>query len=220
MINTLSLLFVLGSSLWTLSACRSTQHSSLHDDATDPRPIFNVSAELFQNSSLPFLTHISADPMQNYLAMNIQYAPVEALREELQKQLPYKLKNRGEAHITVINPIEYKTNLMSAISMDTIHQIAQAHAIQSSSFQALCLGHGSKVLDGVLEHAWFIVLRSPQLLTLRQEIQDAFLTAGGEKGRFDSQLYYPHITLGFTKRDLHLEDGVVKDESSCVYDLM
>ena len=31
--------------------------------------------------------------------------------------------------------------------------------------------------------------------------------------------FYPHITLGFTKRDLHFEDGVRKDKSTCVADL-
>ncbi len=205
--------------LVTPIACRSTQSSVLRNENAEDRSSLTFSPELLQNSTTPFLTHISSDPMQNYLAMNIQYQPVEELREELQRLLPYTLKNRGEAHITVVNPVEYKNRLMNKLSMTAIHEIAKSKAIQSSDFEAVCLGEGQKELDGVVEHTWFIVVRSPQLLNLRAEIQKAFVAAGGEKEAFDYQLFYPHITLGFTKRDLHFEDGVIKDERSCVYPL-
>jgi hypothetical protein len=45
---------------------------------------------------------------KSHLAMNIPYIPVESLRKEVEKRLGSDLKNRGEAHITVITPPEYE----------------------------------------------------------------------------------------------------------------
>jgi len=57
---------------------------------------------------------------------------------------------------------------------------------------------------------YFIVVDAPFLKTWRKT------RWGLNEEKFP---YYPHITLGFTERDLHLQDGAVKDARSCHPDL-
>jgi len=53
----------------------------------------------------------------------------------------------------------------------------------------------------------------------RKEVQNLFISKGGEPVKFLPAKYFPHITLGFTKRDLHESDDVKKDRNSCVFDI-
>lgn len=36
-----------------------------------------------------------------------------------------------------------------------------------------------------------------------------------EKGKFRAERFFPNITVGFNKRDLHESDGVIKDKTTC-----
>ena len=79
------------------------------------------------------------------------------------------------------------------------------------------MGKGAKDLDGANEKTYFVVVKSDGLLELRTKIQKAFVAAGGSAADFLPENFYPHITLGYTKRDLHYEEGIRKDDSSCKY---
>jgi 2'-5' RNA ligase len=75
---------------------------------------------------------------------------------------------------------------------------------------------GKLNIDGVEEKTFYIVVESPELVAIRQEIQNLFLLKGGNEKDFVAENFYPHITIGYTKRDLHDEDGIIKDAKSCI----
>lgn len=151
---------------------------------------------------------------KSHLAMNIHYPPVQKIKESLELSLGEPLKNRGEAHITVITPPEFE-KLKTFLSMEKINLIAVQKNIQQMSFTPVCNGVGRLQIDGREESTYFIVVQSEDLLKLRSSLQEAFVAAGGALADFNANLFFPHITLGFTKRDLHYEDGILKDKSNC-----
>lgn len=181
---------------------------------------FYISEQVYKNSKLPFQSHQGAGAFGSYLVMDVNYKPVA----DVYKQLLVAIKgvpliNRGEAHITVITPVEYNEILKSKLSMQEVDDIAKKNKIQNAKFDVVCVGKGSLEIESKVEDTYFVVVRSPDLLKVREEIQKLFVEKGGQKDYFKPQYFYPHITLGFTLRDLHVDDGVIKDESSCVYDL-
>lgn len=67
-----------------------------------------------------------------------------------------------------------------------------------------------------METTFFIVVNSVDLINIRTVIQLLFIQKGGLPNQFDANNFYPHITVGFTKMDLHDSNGVIKDSRSCV----
>lgn len=59
-------------------------------------------------------------------------------------------------------------------------------------------------------------VNSPDLVAIRKEIQELYVSRGGDGRLFEANHYYPHITVGFSKQDLHEADGVIKDKNSCI----
>ena len=53
--------------------------------------------------------------------------------------------------------------------------------------------------------------------SIRQKISDLVHKRSGEGRLLSVDDYYPHITIGFTKKDLHANDGIVKDLESCLF---
>ncbi len=169
------------------------------------------------HSPMAFSSH--ASEISPYLAMNVLHYPVFLLKEKIEQTYEISLKDRGdEAHVTVITPPEYAM-LKKYLSMEKINYIAQG-TIQSSTLQPLCVGKGSTEINNKIEHTYFIVVQSDALLILRGQIHREFVEAGGNKDDFMPDNYYPHITIGFTKRDLHFSDGVVKNENTCIHSLV
>lgn len=158
-----------------------------------------------------FISH--AQEKSPYLAQNVSYSEVKNIKESLEVKIGKKLKSRGEAHITVISPPEYKV-LKEKLTMTAIDEIALINKIQDYPFEALCVGKGQLVNDESVE-TYFIVVKSKALLELRKKINTTYIQSGGDHTEFDVDVFYPHITLGYTERDLHLLDGVVKNSSSC-----
>ena len=174
---------------------------------------------LIKGTSVPFVVHDSSQPMRAYLAMNLPFAPAAMVRKELEQKIGYRLRNRGEAHITIITPPEYTHALSAKLPMVRIDQIANAEKIQESQITPLCVGEGSAVIKGHLEHTFYVVVQASNLLKIRQQIQAEFVKRGGRVNAFNASPFYPHITLGFTLRDLYGSDGVIKNQKSCIYDL-
>ena len=168
---------------------------------------------LLDGTTKPFVPHVGDGPFDSYLAMNLPFEPAEKLARRIEEQFEVSLKNRGEAHITVVTPPEYQ-RLQPYLSMEQINRLA-AH-IQTATLTARCVGRATATLDGVEESTYFLVVDAPGLLTLRREIHDAFVAVGGAYSDFDPDAYQPHITLGFTRRDLHERDGAIKDWRSCI----
>lgn len=154
----------------------------------------------------------------NYLSMELNYKPSKALRMEVEKDIGMTLKNRGEAHITILTPPEYNV-LKGKISIQEINEIALKNKIQESNVKAICVGVGESQNNSALK-TYYVVVDSQNLLKIRKQIADEFTARGGDPEKFDATNFYPHITLGFTQRDLHLEsDGVIKNTESCRYTL-
>ncbi len=163
------------------------------------------------DQSMPFLAKAEPKPFGSYLMQNIFYPPFEDARKQVEQQLNITLQNRGEAHITIVTPPEFDQVLKNRLTMEEINQIASDMKIQNTPFKAVCVGRGQLGED----QTYFVVVRSRQLFLIRQAIYKRYVANGGDRADWDPNRFYPHITLGYTKRDLHLEDGVIKDESSC-----
>lgn len=100
--------------------------------------------------------------------------------------------------------------------MEEIDSIALKRKIQSSKFKIVCIGRGQvKLPQGELA-TYFLVVQSQDLLEIRKEIGNLFLQKGGDPKMFRVENFYPHITLGFTEKDLHESDGVLKSNQSCL----
>lgn len=155
---------------------------------------------------------------KTYLSMDLPYVAFEKLRTEIEGALGQKLLNRGEAHITVVTPPEFK-RLQNKISMKDILGVAQKMNLEKSPYRPLCVGQGVLKGSNPQEATYYVVIESDRLFEIRKEIQSLFLSKGGKSEDFSAENFYPHVTLGYTKRDLHFEDGVVKDASSCIFSL-
>jgi 2'-5' RNA ligase len=178
---------------------------------------YQLDAKILDGSSVPFIKHHGKGSMDNYLAMNLGYAPMPLLFQQVQEHDGIKLITRGEAHITVITPVEFSNDLQPyGVSIEQVDEIARSSQIQNSAFQIRCLGRGQATVKGKLETTYFLVIKSPALLEIRRKIQEL---VKGSPSQFDADKFYSHITVGFTKTDLHEANGVIKDESSCVAEL-
>lgn len=174
---------------------------------------FKVNSRLKDTSTLPFRSESS------YLAMAIPFEPVDGLRAAVAQATSLNLKTRGEAHITVITPPEFSGALSHKLSMGEIEHIANEMNIQKARLDLVCLGGGEVTARRGADHNFFIVVRSEDLLAIRRRIAEEFVRRGGNPEAFSPDQFYPHVTVGFTKRDLHIQDCVIKSERSCVANL-
>jgi 2'-5' RNA ligase len=179
------------------------------------KPAFLALSNLDLSKGVYSTSKLSHGSSGGYLAMAVPFAPVEEVFDALGKNVNVKLKNRGEAHITVVTPTEFQGALKGKISLTVANQIADQMNLQDSTFKVECLGSGKVTSSSKNLEAYFLVVSSPDLVDIRKQIAKK---AGNPIG-FDPEDYRPHITVGFTERDLHVEDCVYKDLSSCVADL-
>ena len=70
--------------------------------------------------TVEFLKFSGPGEWSNYLAMNLPFAPMVNLFQQVEAAEKLTLKNRGEAHITVVTPVEYwnilKPRLITTVS--------------------------------------------------------------------------------------------------------
>ncbi|MBL7543855.1 MAG: hypothetical protein JNL11_08560 [Bdellovibrionaceae bacterium] len=182
------------------------------------KPI-TLSESIIHNGALSFV------PRSNSLAMNILYSPIIKLRHDIQKILSLKnpLKfltawnNNGEAHVTVITPPEAEKLLaenerhLSQVRMD---EIAKLNAIQTSDLKIIGLGSGKIFVGDCYEYTFFLIVESKNLIEIRRKIFKEFVAGGGKSSEFDPNHFFPHITIGYTHRDIHESDGLFKDKRS------
>ena len=174
---------------------------------------FKISKEVFK--SVPFIKHEGSGQFGSYLAMNINFSPVKSLFLDLDDSLGGTLNKRNarkEAHITVVTPVEFFQVLKKYIDIKEISALAKREKIQEAAYKMLCVGKGTFKKD----ETYFIVVESEKLIEIRKKIQKLYINRGGEASKFDPLLFYPHITIGYTKKDLHLgPHGVRKGPNSC-----
>jgi hypothetical protein len=92
--------------------------------------------------------------------------------------------------------------------------IALGAAIETAKVTPVCLGYGEIETPHDMQ-TYFVVVEAPALEKIRERIQ-ATCEANGGTTTFQGAHFFPHVTIGFTERDLFEEDGVGKDASSCV----
>ncbi|MCM2280544.1 MAG: hypothetical protein NDI61_01710 [Bdellovibrionaceae bacterium] len=151
--------------------------------------------------------------------MNIRYAPVQGLKSRIETALdltiPLKIftgwNPNGEAHVTTITPPEFDLVLKGFVAPERMNAIAREMRIQESDLEILGVGRGEATLDGKKEETYFLIVRSANLLKIRRAIHAEFVRNGGKASSWNPEHFFPHITIGFTKRDLHENDGVLKD---------
>ena len=189
--------------LISLGACTTAAKKKDVKKAKDMHGAYQLNLQDLKEK--PFEAH------SNYLVMSLNYEPVSELRESLSSELPAHLKNRGEAHITVITPPEFEI-LKKYLSIAEINQIAERDQIQKSDLSFVCVAEAQNHQE---MKTYFVVSKSSNLLKIREDIFERYQQKGGTE-KFEAEHFYPHITLGFTERDLHEEsDHVIKDERSC-----
>lgn len=174
----------------------------------------NISKEVFNTSSQKFIFHTDNHPYGSYIIQYLPYQPVNDFFNDLEKKLNKPLKNRGEAHITIITPVEYNQVLKPFVSIQEISELAVKMDIQNWKFKILGLGEAQAKLDGVDNQTYFLIVKSKKALEFRNKVFNLYVKNGGHASRFDPFNFYSHITVGFTKRDLYESDGVIKGINS------
>jgi hypothetical protein len=169
-------------------------------------------------SPMIFIPHTgSPNSFSNALALNIEYDQIKKLRKIIENEIGTNLKFLtawnidGEAHVTTISPPEYKDVLRHFISMRRINEIALEHSIQSADIRVLGIGSGKLAMKKKDEETFFLIVDSNKLRNIRHKIYKEFVQNGGDPSAFDPTWFFPHITVGYTKKDIHESNGLFKN---------
>ena len=136
-----------------------------------------------------------------YVSLSLDQHPVLEIKELIEKDdRRLVLKNRGEAHITIFNPNEWKS-IKKRVTLEQLKDLATV------KIKLRCLGRG---VVGE-KSTYFLIVNSPELLKLREDLVSSIESKDNIKLGFTP--FRPHITVGFTHEDLHYENGV--DKSIC-----
>ncbi len=175
-----------------------------------------ISADVANIESLDKRPYFKSHP--DWVGIPMPYGPVEKIREEVEKRKGKKLQHRSEAHITVITPAEMRI-LSQTIKVNTVEKVVVKESAMKAPVKVLCLKKVTVVLGKATEESWFISVSSPELLEFRKQVWRRFVANGGLPDDFQWKRWSPHITVGFTSRDLHDEDRISKEKADCSYDL-
>lgn len=182
---------------------------------------FKLDKSILNARDVNFIPHSGEGKWDNYLALNLEFSPAADVFKQLLIKQKTQLTSRGEAHITILAPNDYWNILRPVgITIEEINELATKAQIQSIKFKPLCLGQSSALVDGGIEKTFYIVVESQDIIEMRKAIKKLYISRGGDSSKFLVEAnYHPHITIGFTKRDLHENDKVVKNKKTCIIEL-
>ena len=180
------------------------------------RPRFVLEATFARPETMPYAPHRGGDVFANYVAIEMPHDPMPALRAQIEAAFSVRLRSRRRAHLTVISPREIHDALSARMTMDELDAMAEEAGLQRAPIEVECLGRATAIFEGVSHQTFYVVVRSPAALAFRRRVAAEFRRRGGAEGQFSPDVFFPHVTVGFTHRDLHFEDGVMKDTSTCV----
>lgn len=164
-----------------------------------------LTSQSLSPTSMPFVSRGTA------LALNIPYEPIKAARTPIEKVIERPLsfltswEPQGEAHVTTITPPEFNV-LKQFLKIQDIEAIANLHNIQKSDIFVFGVGSGKKKIQTKDEETFFVIVDSQNLRLIRNEIWKAFVKSGGDPKAWDPTWFFPHITIGYTKTDIHEPD--------------
>ncbi|MFP5492876.1 MAG: hypothetical protein ACLGG0_15340 [Bacteriovoracia bacterium] len=170
-----------------------------------------LSREVFR--TVPFSTQYSED---GALIRSVHYPSVNALIPQLNSLYKLDLKDRGEAHITIITPPEFQSSLGRVF---TINEMLARYSstIQTLPFEVVCVG--SRKSSNGQNLVFYLVIKSSELTNIRFELsQEAKLRAEsrGIPLMFKPEAFWPHITIGYIKGDVF---EFTKGPESCLPDV-
>ncbi|HYX39540.1 MAG TPA: hypothetical protein VE954_41100 [Oligoflexus sp.] len=194
-----------------LGSCRHTE-----TPAVSPEPVdhaIRVDPGIHDTHKLDWTAKSS------YVDMKVPYAPIAALKKDIETREGVVLQSRGEAHITVIIPPEMSV-LRTRLSLEQINGLIEKMSIQATRLHIQCLGRGQLKQNGQRQATYYLLVQAPGLVQVRDKLRQMFVAAGGDRQAFVAERYSAHITVGFTDRDLHATDGVIKDSKTCLYKVL
>lgn len=159
-----------------------------------------------------FLSH------PDWVAVPLPFAPIDQLRQNLEKSINIKLQHRGEAHITILTPPEWGI-LSQVLKMEDVEKLVLKERLMNSKFKVKCLKKVTATIKGRSEDSWFLAIDAVGLKDFRQEVWRLYVARGGTADDFKWQRWAPHINVGFTARDLHDEDQINKEKVGCLMEI-
>ena len=160
----------------------------------------------FLLSDTPGAFSASAKHQGHYWSFPLPHSPFKAWLSPVEKKWNLKLNSRGETHLTLISPPEWEILRLHM----SVKQVAEAFkSLDPRVWRIRCLARYQK--DPALQTIYW-VLEAPDVLQARNQIAKSLPPQVATTFRTQ---YFPHITLGFTLRDLHLQDGAIKDTRHC-----
>ncbi|KAJ2188229.1 hypothetical protein EV181_002322 [Coemansia sp. RSA 532] len=185
---------------------------------------FPLKATALNSSNVSFVSHAQDKPFGSYLQQTLDFSQFKALFDAVNATTG-SLQSRGEAHVTIITPPEFDRVLKPAgVTIQEIEEIAQQANIQHSRLTPVCLGrfNGSLPNPAVdadkgrfLLYSLVVEDKFDDLLAIRQDIFNLYHKKGGEGALFQPESFWPHVTIGFDRRDLFIEDGIYKGSNYC-----
>lgn len=70
------------------------------------------------------------------------------------------------------------------------------------------------MIAGNQEETFFVIVESEKLRKIRLKIWQAYVGKGGHPKDSEPAWFFPHITIGFTKQDIHEPDVLRKIKHS------
>ncbi|KAI8388068.1 uncharacterized protein BYT42DRAFT_220646 [Radiomyces spectabilis] len=147
-------------------------------------PPLRVSRRMLDTSRVPFEEHNGNSP---WLGQNVDFQYIAPLLKELNSTAE-SLLSRGEAHITVVTPPEFKTLNTANITIQELNDLAKKHRIQSGRFRAVCLGKEQVEAKGKNYVVYQVIVDAPHLVRLREEIFRLYYEKGGNTALFDPRV--------------------------------
>ncbi|KAJ2163183.1 hypothetical protein GGF46_000113 [Coemansia sp. RSA 552] len=211
-----------------------SQHAArnrLPDDSDGDEIIYDPDAPTYilrtgalNSAQVPFSNHSDSRPLGSYLQQTLDFAPFRDLFDRLNTSNG-ALQTRGEAHVTVISPPEFDKVLKPAgVTIKEIEDIARQADIQRARLAPVCLGRFSGPLPDPTTAAdngtftlFSLVVADPfnDLLRIRRQVSRLYREKGGQGALFQPERFWPHVTIGFDRRDLFVEDGIFKGANYC-----
>lgn len=123
----------------------------------------------------------------SWLGMNFDYQYIKPIFN-LFNSTEAPLLTRGDSHITVISPPEFAVLAAAGITIDEVNAFARQSKIQSSKVTAVCLGKEDVLLAGVQKVVYQILVKSPDLVKIREKIFLSYVKKGGNTALFDPKV--------------------------------
>ncbi|KAJ1735576.1 hypothetical protein LPJ72_001800 [Coemansia sp. Benny D160-2] len=188
-------------------------------------PTFLLKKSALDSTGIPFTSHASDKPFGSYLQQTLDFGPFKELFDAISAASNATIHSRGEAHITVITPPEFDLVLKpGGVTIEEIESIATANGIQNARLMPVCLGRFNGTLPdpahstdkaGFLLYSLVVADVYSDLLTIRRKIFKLYGEKGGQGALFQPEAFWPHVTIGYDRQDLFIEDGIYKGSNYC-----